>query len=510
MLEDIPLNSFMPFLLTTIAGASSFVVRVQAVRHPLQSIARAPITPSTRTGGIGMVQRPSARMGGIGMVRREHTGTKEHHAWAPQDLTKSSPGRTPIPDDDYVKKYQQNPELWPVEFFLVAYRRSRNKETQQPETQVLVRESANGTSKWGVGTGVPATRWVLSTQERPPLGYKWSEPRVQELVPAREPLRVRLEASSFPEFPRNGQESWTYDKIDIREDAFNGPDATLFHDPELEEYANQIREGLRKRLSEQVDFGTSMSSWEASRLSVVKGVVDNANSLAAIQGTLRMSGLFARKAGAAAGGGAACPRYVCLGERAPDHAKLVQSMRIFTMFPQMPDPMPLPSTPSSELQEEIMSRESRMAESGRDPHEDAHGRKYTHKSTSNVSNTIHGVYLTLDATDLPGLDEVPAFDLVRMPLSTPRPPCVSPRLASDPLILQRGRPIESHLRSLEQRNSSGNGNRSKISRCWTRKANASAQRTQSRHSSLASLSGSSSRSRSLRHRRPLITDPSEP
>ena len=52
-----------------------------------------------------------------------------------------------------------------------------------------------------------------------------------------------------------------------------------------------------------------------------------------------------------------------------------------------------------------------MAESGRDPHRDRHGRVYTHKSTNNVSNTIHGVYLTLDATGSPGLDQVPALDL---------------------------------------------------------------------------------------------------
>jgi hypothetical protein len=81
------------------------------------------------------------------------------------------------------------------------------------------------------------------------------------------------------------------------------------------------------------------------------------------------------------------------------------------MFPQMPDPMPLPSTPPEELQREIASRDARMTESGRDPHMDRHGRRYTHRSTSNVSNTIHGVYLTLDATDLPGLDAVPALDL---------------------------------------------------------------------------------------------------
>ena len=86
-------------------------------------------------------------------------------------------------------------------------------------------------------------------------------------------------------------------------------------------------------------------------------------------------------------------------------------MRMYTMYPQMPEPMPLPWTSREDLQNEIETRESRMKESGRDPHKDRHGRTYTHKSTSNVSNTIHGMYLTLDATDLPGLDEVPALDL---------------------------------------------------------------------------------------------------
>jgi hypothetical protein len=129
-------------------------------------------------------------------------------------------------------------------------------------------------------------------------------------------------------------------------------------------------------------------------MSVIKKVVDNAKSLATIQGTFRMSGLFAP-----------------LGSHAPGPAEIVQSMRIFTMWPQMPDPMPLPSTPPKELQEEINTRERRMAETGRDPHKDKHGRTFTHKSTSNVSNTIHGVYFTLDLTDLPGLDDVPAFDI---------------------------------------------------------------------------------------------------
>ena len=64
--------------------------------------------------------------------------------------------------------------------------------------------------------------------------------------------------------------------------------------------------------------------------------------------------------------------------------------------------MPLPSASPEEVRKEIASRESKMA--------DEHGRTYTHISTPNVSNTIHGVYLTLDATAL-GLDEVPALDL---------------------------------------------------------------------------------------------------
>ena len=51
-----------------------------------------------------------------------------------------------------------------------------------------------------------------------------------------------------------------------------------------------------------------------------------------------------------------------------------------------------------------------MRQSGRDPHTDRHGRVFTHISTPNVSNTIHGVYLTLDATGL--LDDIPpALDL---------------------------------------------------------------------------------------------------
>ena len=72
--------------------------------------------------------------------------------------------------------------------------------------------------------------------------------------------------------------------------------------------------------------------------------------------------------------------------------------------------MPAPTATPDELRAEMASRAERMRQSGRDPHTDRHGRVYTHISTPNVSNTIHGVYLTLDATGL--LDDIPpALDL---------------------------------------------------------------------------------------------------
>ena len=52
-----------------------------------------------------------------------------------------------------------------------------------------------------------------------------------------------------------------------------------------------------------------------------------------------------------------------------------------------------------------------MKESGRNPHLDKYGRIYTHISTNNVSNTIHGIYLSMNVTGFSGLDDVPALDL---------------------------------------------------------------------------------------------------
>merc|ERR1719171_1477681 len=116
-------------------------------------------------------------------------------------------------------------------------------------------------------------------------------------------------ASNFPEF--EGGVDWSYDKIDIRADAFAG------EDPELEAFAGEIRDGLRAELAARA----GSDAWEQSTLSVVRSVLDKPNALAAIQGTLRMSGVFSRKA---TGG-----RYVDLA----DATGLAESVRIYTMFP---------------------------------------------------------------------------------------------------------------------------------------------------------------------------------
>ena len=109
------------------------------------------------------------------------------HSWAPQDLTRDSAGFAPIPDNDYVKQYERNPALWPVEFFVIVYRRIRDG-----TAEVLVRRSANGTSKYGVGTGAPATRWILSSQEAP-VGYA----KRAQLFAAGGGPRVDLRQDSF-------------------------------------------------------------------------------------------------------------------------------------------------------------------------------------------------------------------------------------------------------------------------------------------------------------------------
>ncbi|KAL3922456.1 MAG: hypothetical protein SGILL_002197 [Bacillariaceae sp.] len=311
---------------------------------------------------------------------------QQEHVWRPQDLTKDNPGFLPIPEHDYIKQYQANPlELWPVEFFVVPYRRVLNEQSGKKETQILVRPSANGTSKWGLGTGVPVTRWILDTASIP-FGYEWKTPV------------VTFEAKNFPEFPaQDGILSWQYRKIDICKDVFEDTSRVELIDPVLHNYAETIRGALETHLS-KVNDGDSAAdnSWEKIRQSVTLNVVKDERSTAAIQGTLRMSGLFEGND----------------DDSQPAPTVFSESMRVYTMYPQMPNPMPLPNSSPKELKEELCSREERMARCARDPHKDEYGRVFTHKSTSNVSNTIHGIYLSIDATDFLDRNEVPsALDL---------------------------------------------------------------------------------------------------
>jgi hypothetical protein len=223
---------------------------------------------------------------------------------------------------------------------------------------MLVRKSANGTSKYGVGTGVPATWWMLSSQS-PPMGYKLTEPR------------ITFDACHFPEFPasnnREAEKSWKYTKIDICEDALESA-AGEFYDAELREYACNIHERLKVELSERLQKKDELSSWDYSVLSTVKSVVDEYNSISAIQGAFRVSGLFSRNEGGGGGevneDGSSTNRFIKISN-APDPSVLAKSTRIYTMFPQMPDPMMSPSSTSEELQNEITSRPTRMKESTR-------------------------------------------------------------------------------------------------------------------------------------------------
>ena len=254
--------------------------------------------------GVAALQRPR-RPASLHRLRR---GAGPTHAWSNQDLTTDNAGREPIPDDDYVKQYQRDPALWPVEFFIIVYRRRRGA---APEA--LVRRSANGTSKWGLGSGCPATRWAPSSSA-PPRGYERSG--------------VSFDARNFPQF--RSAEPRSYDKIDVRADAFDG------EDPELREFARWIRRGLRARFAEEEEEAAGSrdeSEWDASLRRTVKRVLDEDSSVAAIQGSLRMSGLFARdRAGY---------RYAPLHGLVP--VEFVESARVFAMFPQMPDPLPPPS-----------------------------------------------------------------------------------------------------------------------------------------------------------------------
>jgi hypothetical protein len=157
------------------------------------------------------------------------------------------------------------------------------------------------------------------------------------------------------------------------------------HDLELQKYAQKIQKALQVYLeTETEDSSVVDDDWISFRQSVIADVLNDERSVAAIQGTLRMSGLFAQK------DDDSHHRFISLDD-APDPTSMASSMSVYTMFPQMPDPMPLPSSTPEELKEELFTREARVAESGRDPHKDKYGRIFTHKSTANVSNTTHGI-----------------------------------------------------------------------------------------------------------------------
>ncbi|GFH44868.1 hypothetical protein CTEN210_01342 [Chaetoceros tenuissimus] len=319
---------------------------------------------------------------------------KKEIIWSPTDLTKDNEGFEPIPADDYIKKYQAHPELWPVELFVIPYRRVKKdpKDTENDskvfETQILVRESANGTSKYGLGTGVPVKRWLLSSQESsPPKGYKVRQPR------------LTFDACNFPEFPKDC-ENWTYSKIDIKKDAFQIEHE--FKDQELESFAKEIRKELKRDLTKRIaNESGCTNNFEYETLVLINNILQNENCIAAIQGTFRMSGLFAKNENGS--------RHISFN--AVDTHKILDSMRVYTMFPQMPDPLPLPCTSAEDLRKEIDSRKETMKKTGRNMHQDKYGRIYTHISTSNVSNTIHGVYFPVDCSELPNIDKIPAYNL---------------------------------------------------------------------------------------------------
>jgi hypothetical protein len=93
-------------------------------------------------------QDSASRKTSINALPDDHL--QQEHVWTPQNLTEVIPGFLPIPKDDYIKLYQANPQqLWPVECFIVPYRRVS---AAHHNLLMLVRPSANGTSKWGLGT----------------------------------------------------------------------------------------------------------------------------------------------------------------------------------------------------------------------------------------------------------------------------------------------------------------------------------------------------------------------
>ena len=444
-------------LLAVVVQALGIIcVPILTLRITATPVVSSFVLPSPSARGVLTRQQPRQ---GRKQSRRRRTRTlhsvisgdddddDDNITWEPQDLTQDKEGYPPIPPNDYIKQYQASPTcLWPVEFFVVAYRRNPIKAGQ---VELLVRPSSNGTSKYGLGTGVPVTRWGYLRSDGEshdhqllPQGYEimrheqhTNHKNNNNRLSSSSSFVELFDAKNFSEFRAgtcsnsgNDEQSWSYSKLDLKTTAFQDDDFLM--DPELEEYATRIRNSLKDHLSSSSssersfvsslsslssqqpiknDIGETADEWESIRTKLITDyILTRPNSATAIQGSLRMSGLFAFVDKYSNSNSQydddddndPTRRYIPLNNAPDPNWIATQSTRIYTMFPQMPNPLPHPETPASELRHELQTRPERMATSGRNPHVDKYGRKYTHISTSNVSNTIHGIYMCLDVTDL--------------------------------------------------------------------------------------------------------------
>jgi hypothetical protein len=114
--------------------------------------------------------------------------------------------------------------------FVIIYRRRRRAN----KTEIFVRKSSNGPSKYGLGIGVPVTSWMLSSSSSVPNGYQLTTPKIQ------------FNASNCPGYDESSSSeppARAYDKIVLRRDAFN---ENQFQDDEIQQYSTMIRDTLKK------------------------------------------------------------------------------------------------------------------------------------------------------------------------------------------------------------------------------------------------------------------------
>ena len=103
------------------------------------------------------------------------------------------------------------------------------------------------------------------------------------------------------------------------------PASLDYDDPQLHAYAEQIRATLGQQLLRSNNDNNN-SEWDATLRTILRHILDAPNSVTAIQGSLRMSGVLDD------------------GRRRPPTSELFDTMtsRVYTMFPHMPDPLPPP------------------------------------------------------------------------------------------------------------------------------------------------------------------------